>query len=1003
MKKFYSLVLMATALLIGTNAWADVTDWAGLKSALEAGGKVTLTQDIPVTVTDASWQGCWIGAADIAATAKSAELDLAGHSITITANSSDIAIYPFVITKGELKVVNSSSKEAVIDVLVQSTSTAKSTNVFSVYGSYDYNQDPKAANPFTHLEIGTNVKVNTNNGTVIAIDQKVASKPASFATTNYHTDYLYTTNSKGQKSYYGFAFGVRVDVKGTLISQGGYKCYGIKTNGLLAYPGDTKKTVNTADWITADYKAHVADSASIAHAPYVHVWSTAVINSDNNRLQDASAAVYASGYAQWLIEGSCDGATGLYASSGDIDIAGEAKISSSADEYYQPNGAGHADATGSAIVINSRDAYAGAVEVSISGDVEVSSKVGYAIEEAVNTTKTTDPTTGEEKKETKVENITITGGTFQGGQNGGEDMPAIIISSSTSKDSESEVVVYGGNVEGALVVDGDATKSLDDFVPTTAHTTTIKDETGKVIATVVSEGVAPTVANSVIAAADNASIKWQNTTTKNETLSSNLVLKELEITETYAQTLTIAEGATLKVGRVVLGPKAQIVVEAGAKFIVNGEQGFVATSNDNFLLKATEAKRAIFLFHPDVESNRHPNATVEFFSKSFVDGSNYASQRFGIPAFGELASVEAVNSETSAAVRTRFYSLDLDANSWISLGYINGGASDPAFDKSRMAEPFAYYQMYNYATTANTKVIMKGQLFGNDSPELSVRGNFWNGYANTYMGPMNILALIDMIPDEVQKAIYLYDITSDQTSWEPLNLLDATSTDAIQPMQPFLIRNTNAAGVVPVDYADAVYYPTTGETKPGAAPAPRRAAASNITKAKLIVKGENCIDRVTVAESADFSAEFDNGYDAAKYMNDGINMYVSADEKMSIFATDNLENTYVGFQSVNGGNYTIEFANVQGEELTLIDYETGARVAMVEGTTYEFNADANTVNDYRFEIVGRANMPTAIDNTEAVKSAKGVYTITGQYVGEMNVWNTLPAGVYVVNGEKRVK
>ena len=36
-------------------------------------------------------------------------------------------------------------------------------------------------------------------------------------------------------------------------------------------------------------------------------------------------------------------------------------------------------------------------------------------------------------------------------------------------------------------------------------------------------------------------------------------------------------------------------------------------------------------------------------------------------------------------------------------------------------------------------------------------------------------------------------------------------------------------------------------------------------------------------------------------------------------------------------------------------------------------------------------------------SAKGIYTITGQYVGEMNVWNTLPAGIYVVNGEKLVK
>ena len=124
---------------------------------------------------------------------------------------------------------------------------------------------------------------------------------------------------------------------------------------------------------------------------------------------------------------------------------------------------------------------------------------------------------------------------------------------------------------------------------------------------------------------------------------------------------------------------------------------------------------------------------------------------------------------------------------------------------------------------------------------------------------------------------------------------------------------------------------------------------------------------------------------------------------MSIFATDNLENTYVGFQSVNGGNYTIEFANVQGEELTLIDHETGAQVAMVEGNTYEFTAAANSVNDYRFEIVESAKLPTAIENTEAVKSAKGVYTITGQYVGEMNVWNTLPAGIYVVNGEKRVK
>jgi hypothetical protein len=178
---------------------------------------------------------------------------------------------------------------------------------------------------------------------------------------------------------------------------------------------------------------------------------------------------------------------------------------------------------------------------------------------------------------------------------------------------------------------------------------------------------------------------------------------------------------------------------------------------------------------------------------------------------------------------------------------------------------------------------------------------------------------------------------------------------------------------------------------------------NDITKAKLVVKGENCIDRVVVAEDARFTAEFDNGYEAVKYMNDGINMYVTDEEKMAHFATDNLENTFIGFQAVKGGNYTIEFSNVKGEELMLIDHEANTHVAMVEGGAYEFTAAANATNDYRFEIVSKAKMPTGIENTEAVKSVKGIYTITGQYMGGMEVWNSLPAGIYVVNGEKRVK
>ena len=46
---------------------------------------------------------------------------------------------------------------------------------------------------------------------------------------------------------------------------------------------------------------------------------------------------------------------------------------------------------------------------------------------------------------------------------------------------------------------------------------------------------------------------------------------------------------------------------------------------------------------------------------------------------------------------------------------------------------------------------------------------------------------------------------------------------------------------------------------------------------------------------------------------------------------------------------------------------------------------------------------TGAEDIRAEKVAKGIYTIMGQYLGEMNIWSSLPAGVYVVDGEKRVK
>ena len=443
---------------------------------------------------------------------------------------------------------------------------------------------------------------------------------------------------------------------------------------------------------------------------------------------------------------------------------------------------------------------------------------------------------------------------------------------------------------------------------------------------------------------------------------------------------------------------AQIVVEAGAKFIVTGEQGIVAPAVGNIILKTSETDQAIFLFNPAVSSNRHPNATVEFISNSYTkSGSDWAKQIFGIPTHTKLSEI--TTQFASADVATGFEYFDYADATWKAAGYVN--VAGKSVDYEKIGNPFTYYRMQHNTPNAGTVVTMKGELAGNTDAQLNVLGNFWCGYANSYMAPINGETFINGLLDAgtvVDKAYYLYyiDETTNQWGWWEQSLLDNTN---INPMQPFLLRNPNEAANVAVDYAEAVYY----NLVPKPTPAPRRAALNNITKAKLIVRGESNVDRLVVAEGEQFSSEFDNGYDVVKYMNEGIKLYVSADEKMGIFATDNLENTYVGFQAVEGGIYTIEFAGVQGEELTLVDHETGAEVLMVEGNTYEFAAAANSVNDYRFEIVSPRKVTTAIENAEAVKSAKGIYTITGQYMGEMNVWNSLPAGVYVVNGEKRVK
>ena len=947
MKKLYSIVLMATALLIGTNMQAEsVSSWDALKSALEDGGEVTLSQDIDVAYDAATFKSILIGAKNSAGTAlavdgdapAAATLDLAGHNITITANSF-ADINPFVLTKGSLTVTGTGTIEV-------TGKLNKSTNVFFVFGADEANKvDPKGTNPFSKLVIDANVSVKTNNGTVIAIDALTVKHKALTKTDFANKGYATT----------GMAYGVFVDVKGSLISelpQAGAnekKCYGIKVNGLVKKP---------------------ADEANYKYAPYVYVEPSAVIIADNSADMDGATAIYASGYGQWLIKGNCSGATGVYISSGVVTID-DATVKSAAD-YNAPGSSTHANGSGSAIVINSRSNYQGEVELTVSGDSKIQSTSGYAFEDVINT----------KDSNSKVDSISIQGGSFEGGKLG-----AVSITTATA--TQGEVKVNGGNVTGGSSNIGDQT--LAEFLNTQGgtHATLVEDGNGNTVL-VISEGSAP-VGYATIAAALNEGKTSVKLTGASDAISGNVVLGELEINEATAQVLTIPANASLTVGRVVLGAKAQIVVEAGAKFIVTGEQGIVAPVVSNIVLKNKEGKRSIFLFNPDVTSNKHPNATFEILSYSWREAAtNAQSEVFGVPTYNAVKSVTC-----QEAGKYGYIQVYGSNGTWENIGFTDA----TPFPYEKLNKPFAAYALTAYRGQSEDPLTFRfgGELVGNTDATLTANMK-WSFFANSYTAEVDIYEFLNKL--SIDDYVYVSNVSGNgYWNWQAVDVEsmgEGGRPTKLQPMQGFLINNKGSQVVSEaINYKKMVYAPAV----PGYVGAPARSIAANNNTAKMYV--------VVTSEAGAYDdvilRETENIKSAEKYMNPDVNIYATAEEKSAIVNAENLENTYVGFSTVNGGKFTISFTNVDGREFVLVDHETGAQVAIAEGNTYEFTAEANSTNDYRFEIVAPAKLPTAIENAEAVKSAKGIYTITGQYVGEMNVWNTLPAGIYVVNGEKLVK
>ena len=469
-------------------------------------------------------------------------------------------------------------------------------------------------------------------------------------------------------------------------------------------------------------------------------------------------------------------------------------------------------------------------------------------------------------------------------------------------------------------------------------------------------------------------------------------------------TLTVPEGQTLTITNDLAFKDAtsQLVIEPNATVIIGDE--VVSGSTNNIALTVDDKNHGYsnLLVAAGELQESHPKATVAFNTKARrnADTHKLIWQRFAVPSHTTFNIDDLVNVY---GFETCVEGWDYANNCW---KIINSGES---------LEPF---QMYALAinneidpATQNAQYNFPCELVGNGNPELTIRTG-WNYFANAYTAPMNLKAwLNDLLNDPtfdgvIDGTIYVQKL-QESNAWNSITAERAkkgkfgTLSAELQPMQAFIYHAT-ANTTIPLKYKEYVYDPL---VNPASAPARKEAKEAEYKEATIIVTpAEGDEDYLFLYEGADFSEAFDNGFDAIKYLNDDVlNAYfVTSIGDLSDYATDNLENASFSVKTAEAGDITISFEDVTLEGYSILDVATNTKTEIKNGKSYVFSGSANATYTGRFVIVKNGDDPsTSVDKIEEANKAKGIYTVTGQYMG--NNLNALPAGVYVINGKKVVR
>ena len=493
----------------------------------------------------------------------------------------------------------------------------------------------------------------------------------------------------------------------------------------------------------------------------------------------------------------------------------------------------------------------------------------------------------------------------------------------------------------------------------------------------------------------NAAVNVQG----NTKLDADKTVNYVEVSN--GATMTIGEGNTLKVtnGLDVQG-SSRVVVEAGSALMI-GEGGVVSEDVESIVIEADETGAGSFLMDPSVDINSQPNLTVKMLTKvGQENGQNYW-HRFAMPVTGISSWTKLNAAGEQVNYGTWLYGWDYENNAWEKLPQ---GVKD--------MQPYTGYTLtHDEPLGTEVTYVFQGNQVGNLPTTLNLKEGF-NFFGNSYTGYIDMATLLTNMKNDdnnIQGTAWMWNVESQ--GYQAVSLYKLQKGKSLQtwqkevaPMQTFILQLTNKATANgAIDYASAIWgNPRYGNVS--SAPARMMETADNYVEIK-VTDEKGLYDVVDFTENAAYTDAYEDGADAPKFMNENhINVYSTiGSANYSSVVTNSIEGKMISVQAAKGTTYTLSFSNVEGTVYAIKDMVTGTVTEMKNGNTYSFTASENATAENRFMIVNRSQLPAALDNVEASAARKGIYTVMGQYLGETGMFNTLPAGVYVVDGIKVIK